>query len=148
MRRGIHAHGIYLDQSNIEILRNLTFVFLCMDAGPAKQYIIEALEGFGIPYIDAGMGLDLVDGRLTGSLRTTLSQPERREAARARIPVSGAGHNDLYSRNIQVAELNSLLADLAVIKWKKYRDFYADLEDELTSVFNIDGNQLLNEDAA
>lgn len=148
MRQGIHAHAVYLDQSNIELLRNLTFVFLCMDAGPSKQCVVVALEGFGIPYIDAGMGLDLVDGRLTGSLRTTFSHPARREAARARIPITGAGHNDLYSRNIQVAELNSLLANLAVFKWKKYRTFYADLEGELTSVFNIDGNQLLNEDAA
>ena len=148
MRQGIHAHAVYLDQSNTELLRNLTFVFLCMDAGPSKQCIVEALEGFGIPYIDAGMGLDLVDGRLTGSLRTTFSHPARREAARARIPITEAGHNDLYGRNIQVAELNSLLANLAVFKWKKHRTFYADLEGELTSVFNIDGNQLLNEDAA
>ena len=126
----------------------MTFVFLCMDAGPAKTHIVAALEGFEIPFVDAGMGLDLINGQVTGSLRTTFSEPRRREAAKARIPLHGTGHNDLYGRNIQVAELNALLAVLAIVKWKKYRGFYADLEGELTSVFNTDGNQLLNEDAA
>jgi len=147
-RRGIHAHGVYLDDTNAAQLENLTFVFLCMDAGPAKAHIVSALEGFGIPFVDAGMGLDLIEGQITGSLRTTFSEGSYREVSRARMPLQGAGHNDFYSRNIQVAELNAFLAVLAVIKWKKYRGFYADLEGELTSVFNIDGNQLLNEDAA
>ncbi len=147
-RRGIHAHGVYLDDTNTDLLERLTFAFLCMDAGPAKAHIVSALEGYGIPFIDAGMGLDLIDGQIMGSLRTTFSEAAHRDAARARIPLQGAGHNDLYSRNIQVAELNAFLATLAVVKWKKYRGFYVDLENELTSIFNIDGNQLLNEDAA
>lgn len=147
-RRGIHAHGVYLDDTNLVLLRKLSFVFLCMDAGPAKAHIIAALEEYGIPFIEAGMGLDLIDGQITGTLRTTFSEESRRGAARARIPLQGFGHNDLYSRNIQVAELNALLAILAIIKWKKFRGFYVDLEMELTSVMNIDGNQLLNEDAA
>ena len=50
------------------------------------------------------------------------------------------------SSNIQVADLNSLNADLAVIKWKKFRGYYRDLENELHNSYTTDGNLLLNND--
>ena len=49
-----------------------------------------------------------------------------------------------YERNAQLAELNALNAALAVIKWKKVRDFYSDLEQELNCEYVIDGNRLMN----
>ncbi len=39
-----------------------------------------------------------------------------------------------------------LNAALAVMKWKKLRGFYRDLENEHHSTFTTDGNMLLNED--
>ena len=39
-----------------------------------------------------------------------------------------------------------LNAALAVVKFKKLCGFYADLEKEHYSLFNVDGNHLLNED--
>ncbi len=48
---------------------------------------------------------------------------------------------------IQVAELNAFNAALAVIKWKKIRGFYRDLERELHSTYTTDGNLLLNADS-
>ena len=50
-----------------------------------------------------------------------------------------------YERNVQLVELNALLnAALAVIKWKKVRGFYNDLERELNCEYVIDGNKLIN----
>ncbi|CAN2525454.1 MULTISPECIES: hypothetical protein [Burkholderia] len=50
----------------------------------------------------------------------------------------------MYASNIQVADLNALNAVLAVIKWKKLRGFYRDLDREHHSTYTTDGNLLLN----
>ena len=49
-------------------------------------------------------------------------------------------------RQFQIADLNALNAALAVIKWKKLCGFYQDFDEELHSVFTLDGNMLTNED--
>lgn len=148
MRRGIHAHGSYIDESNIHLLRNMSFVFLCTDPFSSKNRAVSALEEWGIPFIDVGMGVNLIDGVLSGSLRTTFSDPKRRDAARLCIPLCSADPENLYDNNIQIAELNAMLATFAVLRWKKFRGIFADLENELTSTFNTDGNHLLNKDDA
>ena len=61
-----------------------------------------------------------------------------------RISYQDTGEND-YSTNIQIADLNSLDAALAVIKWKKTLGFYQDLEGENLSYYLIDGNRIINE---
>ena len=52
----------------------------------------------------------------------------------------------MYASNIQVADLNALNACLAVVKWKKLRGFYRDLESEHHSTYTTDGSMLLNGD--
>jgi hypothetical protein len=148
MHRRIVAHDVFVDGSNAHLLRDMDFVFLCLDGGRAKQAVIEKLEEFGIPFIDVGMGLELVDDRLLGVLRVTASTKEKRDHVRAknRISFSSDGHDNLYARNIQIAELNALNASLAVIKWKKLCGYYVDLENEHFSAYTIDGNVIVNED--
>ena len=51
-----------------------------------------------------------------------------------------------YGTNIQIADLNALNAALAVIRWKKHLGFYSDLEHEHHSTYQIDGNEITNED--
>ena len=48
----------------------------------------------------------------------------------------------VYSRNIQLGELNALAAVLAVLRWKRYLGFYLDQEDEQHAVFTISGNAI------
>ena len=144
MHRGIVAHPEYISQNNIQLLDGLTFAFLSMDAGDDKKFVVEKLESLDIPFIDIGMGLTLEDGQLSGILRVTASLPGQRELFREKVPFDGGGADDLYASNIQVADLNALNAILAVIKWKKLRGFYCDLERELHSSFTTDGNLLLN----
>jgi hypothetical protein len=93
------------------------------------------------------MGLYHGESGLAGSLRVTTSTSQNREV-RHRIPMDTSGDDDPYGTNIQVAELNALNATLAVIRWKKLLGFYADLDGERNSTYTIDGNHLLNEDAA
>ena len=150
MRRGIIPHAGYLDASNVDQLREMDFVFLCMDTGETKKLIVVKLEEWGTPFIDVGMGVDLTDDALGGILRVTTSTVQKREHVKAkhRIPFSDGDGNDEYSRNIQIADLNALNAALAVIKWKKLFGFYRDLDHEHFTTYTIDGNQLLNEDHA
>jgi hypothetical protein len=149
MHRGIAAHKARLTADNLSLLDGTTFAFLCMDAGDAKRAIVGKLDALGVPFIDSGMGLDLVDGSLGGMLRVTASTPEKRDHVhQGRIPFAGGGADDVYSSNIQVADLNALNAVLAVIKWKKLRGFYRDLEREHHSTYTTDGNQLENGDLA
>jgi hypothetical protein len=145
MHRGITAHPTRLHEGTMGLLDGLTFCFLCLDSGKAKRQIVEKLEAIGASFIDVGMGLELDEGSLGGILRVTSSTPERREAFHnGRVPLGDGGDRGLYSSNIQVADLNSLNASLAVIKWKKLRGFYRDLEKEIHCTYTTDGNMLDN----
>jgi hypothetical protein len=146
MHRGIVAHEVNVDGNNVEQLRGMNFVFLCIDRGGTKKLIVEKLEGFAISFIDVGMGVYMAEDSLAGILRVTSSTPEKREHVRDRISFSdGEDHNE-YERNIQIADLNALNAALAVIKWKKLFGFYLDLDHEHHSTYTIDGNALTNEE--
>jgi hypothetical protein len=147
MRRGVVAHACRLDESNLAELDDMNFVFLALDDKNAKKSIIERLELRDVPFVDVGMGVDEVDGRLTGQVRTSVSVGPRamRAAARARIPLD-VSDEDMYDRNIQISDLNALNAALAVIAWKKLMGFYSDLSHGLFSAYAIDTNVLVNED--
>lgn len=150
MRKNIFAHEFFIDAQNVDYLQEMSFVFLCFDGGPDKLAVIEKLEQLNIPFIDVGMGLGLADDSLYGVLRVTTSTSSKRDHIRdkKRIPLSGAKIDDIYSKNIQVADLNALNATLAVIKWKKLFGFYADLENEHFCTYTLDGNIILNNDQA
>lgn len=146
MRDGITAHAYAIDEDNVEELRDMTFVFVAIDDAEAKQPIIDALGRFGIPYVDVGMGVEAIDGRLTGSLRTTIVTPEKNDHAPKRIPVVDVAGPDDYRTNIQIAELNARNASDAVIAWKQYRGFYADLGSEHHTVYTVATNHIINDD--
>jgi hypothetical protein len=146
MRRGVIAHDYYIDGAHVEELRDMSFVFLCMGAGPAKALTVAKLEEFGIPFVDVGMGLYLRDQSLNGILRVTTSTPDRRENARKRIPVAAEDEPNEYDKNVQIADLNCLNAVLAVIKWKKLYGFYIDQEQEQYTSYTIGCNLLVSSD--
>jgi hypothetical protein len=149
MRRGIVAHPVNIDETNVAELKEMAFVFLAMDSGPAKKLIVENLEDYDLPFIDVGMGVYWTGDALAGIVRMTASVPSHRRHVweGQRLSFSEVVGDD-YDSNIQIADLNALNAVLAVLKWKKLFGFYADLEHELCSAYTIDGNHLLNEDKA
>lgn len=148
MHRHVIPHPYYVDKATVGELAGMDFVFLCIDAGPAKKFIVEALEASGVSFVDVGMGIHLVDGALLGILRVTTSTKDQRDHVRSknRISFSGGDAANEYDRNIQVADLNALNAALAVVKWKKLLGFYQDRYQELSSTYTIDCNMLLSED--
>lgn len=145
MRCNIVAHG-YVDESVVDRLRDMDFVFVAVDKNQSRRLVAEKLEEFGVPFIDVGMGVEEVEGSLLGQLRVTTSTEQSRDQVYSTLPISGRNGEDDYSRNIQIADLNALNAALAVIKWKKLLKFYVDYEKEHTSLYHIDGNHLIKED--
>lgn len=146
MRHGIVPHAVYMTRDGVDELQGFDFVFLCME-GSGKRAIVERLVELGIPFIDVGMGLQLRNGSLTGQLRTTLVTAEGNHVG-TRIPFAQNDERNEYDTNIQIADLNALNASFAVIRWKRYCGFYADLEREHYAVYAISGNDILNEDQA
>jgi hypothetical protein len=148
MRQKIFAHDCFIDETNVELLRELDFVFICIDKGKAKGVIVERLEAWGKSFIDVGMGLQLVDDALLGILTVTTSTPDKRDHLRGRVAFSDGEAENEYSRNVQIADLNALNATLAVIKWKKLRGYYHDTGKEHYSAYTIANNRMANEDKA
>jgi hypothetical protein len=146
MHSGIVDHAVYLDEANVEELRGMDFVFLCVDCGESKKLIVEKLEDFNIPFTDVGMGVQLNNEALGGIVRVTTSTTQKRDHFRGRVSFADGKANNEYDRNIQIADLNALNAALAVIKWKKLFGFYRDMKGEHHSQFSTDGNLLINED--
>jgi hypothetical protein len=148
MRKGIVAHPEPISEENAGQLTSMDFVFISIDQGEIKSLIVQQLESAGTSFIDVGMGVFLMNGALGGQLRTTTSTPTTRLHVheKGRISFKPGEIDGLYRRNIQIADLNALNAALAVIRWKRLCGFYLDLEREHFSVYQVDGNQLVNED--
>ena len=146
MRKGILPHDCYLDASNAQLLEGMEFVFICMDQGSAKRAVVEKLVELGVPFIDVGMGLVLVDDALTGILRVTTCTKDKNNHIATRMPFGDPQPDDEYATNIQVADCNALNAALAVIRWKKLFGFYVDLEHEHFAAYTIDGNHMANDE--
>lgn len=148
MHKNIVPHPYFVDASNIASIGDFDFVFLSMDAGEAKRAIVAHLEARNTPFVDVGMGIELIDDALLGILRVTTSTPTKRDHVHQKKRISFAENaaDALYAKNIQVADLNALNATLAVIKFKKVFEFYVDLDREHFSAYTLDGNIIVNED--
>jgi hypothetical protein len=148
MRKHIYAHDHFMDEETLHLLAGLTYVFLCMDEGPAKKAIVAKLEEMGTAFIDVGMGVHIVGESLMATIRTTTSTPAKRDHVhdKNRISFEEPAVDDDYQTNIQISELNALNAALAVIKWKKLCGFYHDDDKEHHSTFTLSANMLLSED--
>jgi hypothetical protein len=96
------------------------------------------------------MGISKVDDEdfLLGQVRVSTSTNQCREAFTKHVSFADTVEADLYRTNIQVAELNSLNAALAVIKFKKLMGYYVDSEGEHQSIYDVGGNLLLNAEQA
>ena len=145
LRKGIKPYAEKVTEKNIDILKGLSYVFICIDSNSARSMIISKLKNFGVAFIDTGLGVNVVDENLIGQLRVTVGTPAKYDHIPNRIG-SASMEDDEYASNIQIADLNALNALMAVIKWKKLSGFYQDLKQELNSTYTINTSQLINED--
>lgn len=145
MHKKIIVHSVYVDDDTIGLLDGISFVFICIDSNKARNKIIASLLKKGIDFIDVGLGVNIVDDKLIGMVRTTTGTSSKNDHLAVRIGDIDVDDNE-YASNIQIADLNALNANLAVIKWKKLCGFYQDLIGEHHTTYSINVSQLLNND--
>ena len=142
MRNNIFKHSEYITSENIEsLLLNFDFVFICIDNNEAKKIIIDFLVRNKIRFIDSGIGLNVVDNKISGTIRTSYCDIQGYESIKNFI--SDADVNDVYKTNVQVAELNALNATLAIIKWKQSLGFYAQQTSNANLFYSINDSSLI-----
>lgn len=146
MHRGIETHPVRVDASNVGLLEGMSFVFLSMDSGDEKRAVVNQLEIWGTPFIDVGMGLYVKRNKISGILRSVISLPDARDEARSRISFTRDDAINEYDKNIQIAELNSLNACLAVIAWKKHFGYYWNQGAERFISYTVGTGQLAKAD--
>ncbi|MCX6350238.1 MAG: ThiF family adenylyltransferase [Bacteroidetes bacterium] len=145
MHKNIIPHSCHVVEGNVNELDSMSYVFICVDKNSVRNFLMGHLLKVGIPFIDVGLGVNTVDDSLIGTVRVTAGTSLKNDHLSNRIGAEDSDENE-YSTNIQIADLNSLNATLAVIKWKKMSTFYQDLEQEHHCTYSINVAQLTNED--
>ncbi|MBL7738452.1 MAG: ThiF family adenylyltransferase [Chitinophagaceae bacterium] len=145
MHKNIMPHDYYVTRENMHELKNYCYVFICLDKNPVRKEIMDFLIGAGIPFIDVGLGVNIAENNLVGTVRVTTGTPGKNDHLGLRVSCEDNENNE-YATNIQIADLNCLNAVLAVIKWKKLSGFYQDVKEEHHTTYSINVSQLRNED--
>lgn len=145
---GIFPHAMYLIEENVEMLSEFDFVFISMDSNDDKKIIIDFLLEKRIPFVDTGIGLELVEGKLIGQIRTSSIHSNPPDVIEKYIPMGDDQEENVYKSNIQIAELNALNAAFAVIGYKKYYGFYQDLRDDFQTIYSINVGEVINYDVS
>lgn len=147
LHTGIRYFEEFIDETNVDLLKEYDFVFIAVDDSKSKEPIVNFLINSQIPFIDVGMGITKTEQEdsLRGQIRKTMVTSENKKYLN-KVPTKGKQEdaNDIYQQNIQLIELNALNAALAVIEWKKYFGFYNQLDNTYHSLFIIDKERIIN----
>ena len=132
----LRGYPVKVTKANLSLVTDKTMVFVAIDDGKARREILTGLAASNVNFLDCGIDLQLVGGAdnddaLTASARITRCHEEESPEKQLEIAKGTPGGNDveannLYARNIQTVEMNSLNATLAVIAWKQAIGFYQD----------------------
>lgn len=147
MHSGVKSHPYYLDGTNISELEGFSFVFVCVDKGEARRRIFDYLLAQNIPFVDVGMNLQLVKQsmKMVGSCRVTMATHEQHGHLEWCVPMDDGDEDVLYRQNIQVADMNALNAQLAVMRWKQFCGFYQADFDTNNLLFSVNMASLARE---
>jgi hypothetical protein len=125
-----------ITSDNIEQLRKCDFVFVSIDDGPSRLYVLEWLSSRNIPFVDCGMGLNRLPDGLNGVVRITgVDRPAYERTVHTRFLPTEKQQDDEYHKQAQMAEFNALNACLAVIRFKQHFKLYDRLEDSASYIF-------------
>lgn len=143
---GIVPHSYRVTAANIDELAGFDFVFVCVDKGSARREIAEGLLRLGIPIVDTGIGVGLEDGALDGCARATFIRPDMSWTEVEKLLPFGDDNeeDDIYRTDIQIAAMNSLNANMAILRWQRWAEYFRDERDEANSVYMIEGNSISN----
>lgn len=141
--KGIVTHQVKISPQNFSELDGMDIVFICVDSVSARNLIAGYLIEKGKPFIDSGMGLEKANNQLSGQVRVTTGLHSHHLHVKEAFGDSTID-DDIYASNIQLSELNSLAANLMLIKWKRLIGIYNDqAEHDFNSVYSIGTNKIL-----
>ena len=151
LREGIHAHAIRVD-STLQFAEFLSahpidFAFVCIDQlpdsdSPRQDAVYEALSEAGIPFIDSGVSIT-VDGTAISGAMTTSFYPAGSMKWKDAIP-NARTRGDLPGyRNVQLPEVNSMAASLAVMEWRRRTGQYSSESDSFLHRFRLEGPRIV-----
>ena len=145
LRDGIHSHAENVTESNIDKLNDCQFVFIAIDHGPSRSLIAKHLVAMGIPFVDVGIGVEKIEDAmmLHGRARVTLVTSTTPHLVDT-LPCADDADEHVYG-NIQLAELNSLNANLALIRYKQHLQFFTDEENPNSINYKISWNQIAHQ---
>ena len=142
-RKGISIHPEYWrPDQHMNVFDELDFVFIAVDKADVRTALCETLEQKGIPFIDVGMGIDLEQGRVRGSLQVFFSGEDPGRWRKAIPTAEGAGGAKAYY-DLQLADLGALNAALAVGVWRRHIGQYEDDDKDWLIRYWIEENDLL-----
>ena len=146
MHKGITPHPVRVTAGNVDEFADFDFVFVCVDKGSSRREIAQGLLRLGIPFIDTGIGVGLEEGSLDGCARATFIRPGTDWAEVERLLSFGDDdeNDDIYHTDIQIATINSLNANIALLRWMRWADYFRDERSEANSVYMIEGNSISN----
>jgi hypothetical protein len=142
---GIEAVIERISAENVERLRRFDFVFVSVDDGPSRRFIIDWLSAASVPYVDCGMGLNRSFDGLNGVVRITgVDRSAYEQTVDTRHLPTENPKDAEYRKQAQIAELNALNAALAVIRFKQHFKLYDRADESVcylleTASFEIDG---------
>jgi hypothetical protein len=145
IHKRIIAHKEHITQENIEFLKNMSYVFLCVDKVNVRNTIAGYLIDNEISFINSGLGIYLSETKLGGMVDLITAYENHYSHIKKAFSGNDVKDDDMYASNIQIAELNAMAAIYSVIKWKKMLGFYHDVKQEVRSVYSISDNDMYNE---
>lgn len=144
MHLGIVSHTYNVDAANISEIADFDFVFVCVDGGQSRRMLFDHLVAQSIPFVDVGMNLQLIagTGKLLGTCRCTMCTPKQSAHFEKYVPLADDSEEAIYRQNIQIADMNAINAQLAVMKWKQYFGFYQDDFGAFNITFSVNSMSL------
>lgn len=144
MHKNIIEHDGFIREENIDILKDMDFVFICIDSGTARKIITDYLVLEEIPFIDTGIGLQNKNDTINGQIRITVFDKSNYERIPVYLDFEEDGDN-VYNTNIQIAECNALNAAIAVLEWKRYFKIYENANSKCQSVYSLEMGEMISE---
>lgn len=144
MHLGIKVHPYRIVLENIVELKELDYVFICVDKNEIRFMIVSELAKMDVAFSDVGLGVVKNENGLLGTIRVTSASQNNYGHLHDVIGIKELDEDE-YNTNIQIADLNCLNAALAVIKWKRFVGFYVDLKGENHTLYHIETNKIIND---
>lgn len=142
--KNLIVHDMFINEENVNVLKDMDFVFICIDSGKSRKLIVDYLVSEKIPFIDTGMGLQNINNSINGQIRVTVFDKKNYEKIPIYLDFDADGDN-VYNTNIQIAECNALNATIATIEWKKYFEIYENANIQCQNVYSIEMGEIVRE---